>query len=317
MPFSALTFHSTNVVYHDTTTNTTICGEAYLTINTDTGLITSISPSMTTTATTTTTTTTTAKNFIELGDHLLVPGAVDIYSGSTQEQEFDNWSGMVTAEQQRIESITAACARSGVTTIVESPLLQMFPDTVPSTVAKLQEKWTLITDPTICKSVDYGLLASVEDADQVSRLAQTGHCVGLMAVVGTAVGPCNRSPRPIEPLKILKIAKEASKHKATTMRGALFIKAEYYNANHLRLASPLRKCNTTDRRNLNTKIDHPAYMLGGGSGTNTEGNGGCLSNSGGRSSFVMAEPVGFEDDTEREQVRQRAGSAMGGRSGGG
>jgi dihydroorotase-like cyclic amidohydrolase len=305
---SFLTFHSKNVVYYCDKNKKIIYGEAYLTINQDTGLITNISTVPPPSSSPPT-------KMIELNNHLLIPGAIDVYSGSTHEQEdISDINHVYKTESKRIERITFNCARSGITTIVESPLHQIFPDTVPSTASKLQDKWDLINS--VHKYVDYGLLASVEDTNNVENLSKSGHCLGLMAIVGTTVGPKNRSPRVLEPLKIVKVIKDASKYHSTTMKGALFVKAEHYNPKHLRLASPLRECNIENRRDTNEKIDHPAYMLagdsggsGGGGGSRGDVNERGVCSSRGRSSFHMREPDGFNDNFI--EVRPRAGSALG------
>ena len=279
-------FHSLSTVYR---TDQATFGEAFITVNTKTGIITDIS---------TTLPPNNVHTIIELGSNLLLPGAIDLYAGATQEQESDNWSGVSTAEHSRIETVTKICARSGITTVVETPLLQLFPDTIPSTPAKLKDKWQLINNPAICKTIDYGLLASVEDVNDVSQLAASGHCLGLMVVVGSPIGPLKRSPRSVESLKILKIAKEASKYSTTTMKGALFIKAEHYSARQLRLASPLRMHDVQERRRTDLSIDHPAYMLG------------LKMNPELSSSFDINRSDEFERDMKRHEQRTRAASAL-------
>ena len=70
-------------------------------------------------------------------------------------------------------------------------------------------------------------LGAVEDVDKVKEMSESGCCLGLMVVVGAPVGPISRSPRPVEPLKIMKIAKESS-GPTSLMKGALFIKGMFF-----------------------------------------------------------------------------------------
>ena len=153
------TLHSTRSVYENKN-GTIVCREAYISFDVETGLILSINPTLPNDffATLNNGDSNNIAPIIELGDHLLLPGAIDIYIGSAREQAEDDWCGVVSAEIEKIEKVTKSCSRSGITTIVESPLLQLFSDTVPSTAEKLTNKWALVNDPATCKYVDYGLL---------------------------------------------------------------------------------------------------------------------------------------------------------------
>ena len=152
------TLHSTRSVYENKN-GTIVCGEAFISFDVETGLILSINPTLPNDFFATLNTgNNNIEPVIELGDHLLLPGAIDIYIGSAHEQAEDDWCGVVSAEIEKIEKVTKSCSRSGITTIVESPLLQLFSDMVPSTAEKLTNKWALVNDPATCKYVDYGLL---------------------------------------------------------------------------------------------------------------------------------------------------------------
>lgn len=154
------TLHSTRAVYEDED-GSLVCREAFVSFDEITGVIIHIAQTTPDHFFATLDSNDSISPVVELGDDFLLPGAIDIYTGSTREQAEDNWSGVLSAESERIVKVTKSCSQSGITTIVESPLLQLFSDTVPSTAGKLSDKWRLLNDPATCKYVDYGLLGAV------------------------------------------------------------------------------------------------------------------------------------------------------------
>ena len=100
------TLHSTRSVYENKN-GTIVCREAYISFDVETGLILSINPTLPNDFFATLNNgDNTIAPIIELGDHLLLPGAIDIYIGSAREQAEDDWCGVVSAEIEKIEKVT-------------------------------------------------------------------------------------------------------------------------------------------------------------------------------------------------------------------